>query len=114
MLSLQDKKCYFQMRVLSTRKQNTGEVILQIPSSLFPSQHCNSTNTDRNVCFIPTPVIFYLHSPPFLDFILTLMFYVRLTHLPVIFHLHVYGINIYYYLVHTKIYPLTIIRVHVH
>jgi hypothetical protein len=33
---------------------------------------------------IPTSVIFYLHSPPFLDFILTLMFYFRLTHLPVI------------------------------
>jgi len=46
-------RCYLVYRILfpkcrlSTRKQNTGEVILQISSSLWPTSHYRVKNTDK-------------------------------------------------------------------
>jgi len=38
---------YFSDVGLSTRKENIGEVILQIPLSLCPTPHYNVTNTGK-------------------------------------------------------------------
>jgi hypothetical protein len=47
-------KMLFPDTGLSTRKQNTGEVVLQILSSLCLTSHYDATNTDRKQSGLPS------------------------------------------------------------